>query len=88
MEENRLRVFQKRVLGSIFGPKRDEAIGSCRKVHNEELYSLYSSPSIIRMIKSRRIRQTGRHISCMGAKEKAYHIERHHYEEKDVDGDG
>jgi hypothetical protein len=51
-------VFEKRVLRRTFGPKKDEVIGSCRKLHNEELHNLYSSPnmSIIRMIKSRRIR--------------------------------
>jgi hypothetical protein len=55
-EEHRLRVFENRVLRRIFGPKRDEATGGCRKLRNEELHKLYSSPSIIRMIKSRRIR--------------------------------
>jgi hypothetical protein len=53
-EERRLRVFEKRVL-RIFGPKRDEVTGSWRKVLNEELHNLYSSPSIIRMIKSERM---------------------------------
>jgi hypothetical protein len=55
-EEHRLRVFENSVLRRIFGPKRDEVMGGCRKVHNEELRDLYSSPSIIRMIKSRRMR--------------------------------
>jgi hypothetical protein len=55
-EEHRLRVFENRVLRRIFGPKRDEVTGGCRKLHNEEFHSLYSSPSIIRMIKSRRMR--------------------------------
>jgi hypothetical protein len=45
-------VFENRVLSRIFGPKRDEVTGGWRKLHNEELHSLYSSPSIIRMIKS------------------------------------
>jgi hypothetical protein len=53
-EEHRLRVFENRVLRRIFGPKRDEVTGGWRKLHNEELHNLYSSPSIIRMIKSRR----------------------------------
>jgi hypothetical protein len=55
-EEHRLRVFENRVLRRIFGPKRDEVTGEWRKLHNEELRDLYSSPSIIRIIKSRRIR--------------------------------
>jgi hypothetical protein len=50
-EEHRLRVFESGVLRRIFGPKRDEVTGGWRKLHNEELHSLYSSPSIIRMIK-------------------------------------
>jgi hypothetical protein len=49
-------VFENRVLRRIFGPKRDEVTGGCRKLRNEELRDLYSSPNIIRMIKSRRIR--------------------------------
>jgi hypothetical protein len=59
-EENRLRVFENRVLRKIFGPKGDEVIGGWRKLHNEELHNLYSSPSIIRIIKSRRMRWAGR----------------------------
>jgi hypothetical protein len=51
-----LRVFENRVLRRIFGPKRDEVTGGWRKVHNEELHGLYSSPSIVRVIKSRRMR--------------------------------
>jgi hypothetical protein len=54
MEENSLRVFENRVLRKIFVRKRDEVRGGWRKLHNEELHNLYSSPSIIRMIKSRR----------------------------------
>jgi uncharacterized membrane protein len=50
-EEHRLRVFENRVLGRIFGPKRDEVTGDWRKLHNEEIHKPYSSPSIIRMIK-------------------------------------
>jgi hypothetical protein len=54
-EEHRLRVFENRVLRRIFGPKRDEVIG-WRKLHREELHNMYSSPTIIRVIKSRRMR--------------------------------
>jgi hypothetical protein len=60
-EENRLRVFENRVLTRIFAPKRDEVTGGWRTKHNEELHNLHSSPSIItrRMIKSRRMRWVG-----------------------------
>jgi hypothetical protein len=56
---NRLRVFENRVLRRIFGPKRDGVTGGWRKLHNEELHNVYSSPSIIRIIKSRRMRWAG-----------------------------
>jgi hypothetical protein len=55
-EEHRLRVFENRVLRKIFGPKRDEVTGEWRKLHNEEFHDLYSSPRIIRIMKSRRMR--------------------------------
>jgi hypothetical protein len=58
-EEHRLRVLENRVLRRIFGPKRDEVSGEWRKLHNEELRDLYSSPSIIRLIKSRRVEMGG-----------------------------
>jgi hypothetical protein len=58
-------VFEDRVLRRIFGPKRDELTGEWRKLHNKELYDLYSSPSIIRIIKARRIRWA-RHVARMG----------------------
>jgi hypothetical protein len=61
-EDHRLRVFENRVLGRIFGLKRDEVIGEWRNLHNEELHDLYSSPSIIRIIKSGRMRWAG-HIA-------------------------
>jgi hypothetical protein len=64
-EEYRLRVFENRVLKRIFGSKRDEVTGGWRKLHNEELHNLYSPPSIIRMIKSRRMRWAG-HVAQMG----------------------
>jgi hypothetical protein len=57
--EHRLRVFENRVLRRIFVPKRDEVMGEWRKLHNEELHDLYSSPSIIRIIKSGIIRWAG-----------------------------
>jgi hypothetical protein len=72
-EEHRLAVFEERVLRGIFGPKRDEMIGGWRKLHNEELHNLYSSPSIMRMIKSRRMRWPG-HETRMGEKKNAYRI--------------
>jgi hypothetical protein len=58
-EEYRSRVFENRVLGRIFGPKRYEVTGGWRKLHNEELHGLYSSPSIVRVIKARRMRWAG-----------------------------
>jgi hypothetical protein len=64
-EEHRLRAFENRVLMRIFGPKRDDVTGEWRKLHNEELHSLYSSPNIIRQIKSRRMRWAG-HVARMG----------------------
>jgi hypothetical protein len=62
-------VFEKGVLRRIFGPKREEMTGGWRKLHNEELHNLYSSPSIIRMIKPRRMGWTGR-VARMAAKRK------------------
>jgi hypothetical protein len=59
MEEHKLRAFENRVLRRILGPKMDVVIGGWRKLHNEELHNLYSSPSIIRIIKSRRMRWVG-----------------------------
>jgi hypothetical protein len=64
-EEQKLRKFENRALRGIFGPKRDEVTGGRRKLHNEELRDLYSSPSIIRIIKSRRMRWVG-HVARMG----------------------
>jgi hypothetical protein len=64
-EEHRLRVSENRVLRRILGPKRDEVTGEQRKLHNEELHNLYSSPDIIRQIKSRRTRWAG-HVARRG----------------------
>jgi hypothetical protein len=64
-EEQRRRVFENTVLRRIFGPKRNEATGEWRRLHNEELNDLYTSPNIIRVIKSRRIRLAG-HVARMG----------------------
>jgi hypothetical protein len=63
-EEHMLRVSENRVL-RIFGPKRDEGTGEWRKLHNEELHDLYSSPTIVRVIKLRRMRWAG-HVVWMG----------------------
>jgi hypothetical protein len=72
-EEHRLRVFENRVLRRIFGTKRDKMIGCWRKLHNEELHSLYPSPGIIRMIKSRRTSWAG-HVARMGEMRNEYRI--------------
>jgi hypothetical protein len=89
--EHSLRVFENRVLRRIFGPKRDEVTGGWRKLHNEKLQNFYSSPSIIRMIKSRRMRWTG-HVGRMG--KRGMHIGhwwesqkgRDHWEDQGVGG--
>jgi hypothetical protein len=60
-EEHRLRVFENEVLGRIFGPKREED-GSWRKLHNDEIHSLYSSPNFVRVIESKRMRWA-RHVA-------------------------
>jgi hypothetical protein len=65
MEERRLRAFENRVLRKIFGPKREDVTGEWSKLHNEELNDLYSSPHIVRVINSRRIRWVG-HVARMG----------------------
>jgi hypothetical protein len=71
-EEHRLRVFENRVLRKIYGPKREED-GSWGKLHNDELHSLYSSPNIVRMIKSRNMRWAGR-VSHMGEGRCVYRV--------------
>jgi hypothetical protein len=76
-------VFENRVM------RRDEVTGGWRKLHNEELHNLYSSPSIIRVIKSRRMGRAG-HAARMGEKRNAYRIlvgkQRDHSEDPDADG--
>jgi hypothetical protein len=90
-EEHRLSVVENRVLKRIFGRERDEVTGGWRKLHNEELYSLYSSPSIIRMSRSRRLRwagsvarmrRRGMHIGYSWESQKV----RYHWEDQDVGG--
>ena len=71
-EGSRLRVFENRILRRIFGPKRDEN-GEGRRLHNEELHSLYRSPNIVRVIKSRRLRWAG-HVSRMEESRSAFKI--------------
>jgi hypothetical protein len=66
-------VFENRVPRRIFGPKRDEVTREWRKMHNEELRDLYSLPSIIRLIKSGRMRWAG-HVARMGEKRNAYRL--------------
>jgi len=65
--------FENRVLRGIFGPKRDEATREWRKLHHEELNDLYSSPNIVRVIKSRRMRWAG-HVACMGDRRGVYGV--------------
>jgi hypothetical protein len=72
-EDHRLRVFENRVLRRIFGPKWDEVTGEWRKLHNEELHNLYSSPNIIRQIKLRRMRWVG-HVACVGEDGNVYKV--------------
>jgi hypothetical protein len=63
-EENRLRVSENRVLRRTFGPKREVVAGGWRRLHNEELHNLYAAPTVIRAIKSRRVRWAG-HVGRM-----------------------
>jgi hypothetical protein len=90
-EERRLRVFENRVLRRIFRPKRDEITGVWRKLHNEELHNLYSSPTIVRVIQSRIMRWAG-HVARMGKGEACTDFwlinlrERDHWGDPCVDG--
>ena len=72
-EECRLRVFENRVLRKIFGPNRDEVTREWRNLHNEGLNDLYSSPNILRVIKSRRMRWAG-HVACMWERRGIYRV--------------
>jgi hypothetical protein len=72
-EQHKLRVFENRVLRTIFGPRRDGVTKGWRKLHNEELHKSYSSPSIIRIRKSKRIRWAG-HVARMGEKRNVYRL--------------
>ncbi|KAJ4434549.1 hypothetical protein ANN_23111 [Periplaneta americana] len=72
-EEHRLKVFENKVLRKVFGAKRDEVTGEWRKLHNTELHALYSSPDIIRNIKSRRLRWAG-HVARMGESRNAFRV--------------
>ncbi|KAJ4425701.1 hypothetical protein ANN_27897 [Periplaneta americana] len=84
-EEQRLRVFENKVLRKIFGAKREEVTGEWRKLHNAELHALYTSPDIIRNIKSRRLRWAG-HVARMGESRNAYRVLVGRPEEKDLWG--
>ena len=66
-------MFENKVLRKIFGAKRDEIIGEWRRLHNAELHALYSSPNIIRNLKSRRLRWAG-HVACMEQSRNAYRV--------------
>jgi len=72
-EERKLRVFENMVVRRIFGPRRDEVTGEWRRLHNEELNSLYSSPNIVRVIKSIRMRWAG-HVARMGEERVMYRV--------------
>jgi hypothetical protein len=71
--QHRLRVFENRVVRRLFGPKRDEVTGEWRKLHNEKLRNLYSTPDIIRQIKSRRMRWAV-HVASMGEDREVYKV--------------
>ena len=78
----KLRVFENRTFRQIFGPKRDED-REWRRLHNEELHSLYRSPNIFRVIKSRRLKSTG-HIARMEESRSAFKILKVNLQERDV----
>jgi len=72
-EERKLRVFENMVVRRIFGPRRDGVTGEWRRLHNEELNYLYSSPNIVRVVKSRRMRWAG-HVARMGEVRGVYRV--------------
>ena len=72
-EERKLRVFENMMLRRIFGPRRDEVTGEWRRLHNEELNDLYTSPNIVRMIKSRRMRWA-EHVARVGKERGLYRV--------------
>ena len=85
-------MFKNRVLRRIFGPKKDDITGEWRRLYNEELYDLYSSPNIIQLIKARRMRWAG-HVECMGGQERCtqdfggeFGCKRDHLENEGIDG--
>jgi len=91
-EERRLRVFENRVLRRIFGPRKDEVTGEWRKLHNEELSDMYSSPNVVRVIKLRM--RLARLVARMGERKCAYGVllgdlrEGIHLEDPDIYGRG
>ena len=72
-EERKLRVFENMVLRRIFGPRRDKVIGEWRRLHNEKLNDLFSSPNIVGVIKSRRMKWAG-HVARMGEERGVYRV--------------
>jgi len=72
-EERKLRVFENKVFRRIFGPRRDKVTGDWRRLHNEKLNDLYTSPNIVRVIKLRRMRLAG-HVACMGEERGVYRV--------------
>jgi len=90
-EERKLRLFENMVLRRIFRPRRDEVTGEWRRLHNEELNDYYSSPNIVRVIKSRRMRWVG-HVACMGEERGVYRVllgkpeRKNHWGDLGVDG--
>jgi len=72
-DKRKMRVFENMVLRRIFGPRRDEVTGEWRGLHNEELNDFYSSPNIVRVIKSRRMRWAG-HVARMGEERGTYRV--------------